>query len=420
MLSLPLYRTRLAQLLCLCLALTVLTDAAHAQRSRRTQSNKAVPIAEGIHVFASPNFRVVTDLNEKEGQELLVRLETMLKLVSKYFGKRNIRTIDMYVAKDITTWPREVLAQMDPEGINSILGGAGVTQAQTALINGRPVDAKAVVYAVADHGTPQHEAVHAYCSLAFASTGPVWYSEGMAEVGQYWVEGDKGVSAHPNVIRYLRESTPKPLNDIVNNPLETTGDSWQNYAWRWALCHMLGHNKNYTDRFKPLGLALLNRKNIDFWQVYGAQAIEIAFEYEFFLTHVEEGYRVDLCSWDWKAKPRAPRRSGSVMKIDANEGWQPSKMQFTAGETYTYEATGEWTLEADGPTLTPAGDDTGAGKLVGCLFYNYSLTEEFELGESGEFTAPSDGHLFLRCRDGWGKLADNSGSVILKLKATAP
>ncbi|MCA9052265.1 MAG: hypothetical protein KDA75_00435 [Planctomycetaceae bacterium] len=389
-------------------------------QSRRSLAARPVPLAEGIQVFSSPNFRVVTDLTDKEGQELLERLETMLKLVSGYFGKRNIRSIDMYVARDITQWPAAVLGQMDPDGIASIRGGAGVTQATTALINGRPVDAKAVVYAVADHGTPQHEAVHAYCSLAFGSTGPVWYSEGMAEVGQYWRDGEKGVNAHPEVIRYLQESTPKPLNDIVNNPLETTGDSWQNYAWRWALCHMLGHNTNYTDRFKPLGMALLHRKEIDFWQVYGAQATEIAFEYEFFLRHVEAGYRVDLCSWDWKAKPRTPLRSGSSIKISANRGWQASKLQLTAGESYTFETTGDWTIEQNGDPLSAAGNGDGGGMLVGCVFDNYTLSDEFELGETGSFTAPADGHLVLRCRDGWGMLADNKGSVTLKLRPAMP
>src|SRR5437762_1494004 len=76
--------------------------------------------------------------------------------------------------------------------------------------------AKSLVFAVADRGTPQHESVHAYCGQTFGTTGPLWYSEGMAEMGNYWREGDRSVNIHPGVLEYLRNSPPKSLNDIVN------------------------------------------------------------------------------------------------------------------------------------------------------------------------------------------------------------
>src|SRR5690606_30887307 len=171
--------------------------------------------------------------------------------------------------------------------------GGGVT-ASTVLTRGNSFLAKATVYAGARRGTPQHEAVHAYCSQSFGTTGPVWYSEGMAEMGCYWRENDPAVNCDEVIVRYIRGSEPKSLNEIVNGN-ETTGDSWQNYAWRWALCHLLANNKNYADRFRPLGLGLLTKQDVSFEQTYGAMAQEIAFEYRFFLQHLERGYRVDLC-----------------------------------------------------------------------------------------------------------------------------
>ena len=397
----------------LALVAVLVGAAASVAQNRRAA---VPPAAGGVQIYTSNNFRVVTDLDAKEAAELLDRLETMLKFVSAYFGKKNIRTIDMYVARDIDAWPAGRLAKMDPDGIAMIRGGAGVTQIATALINGRPVDAQAVVYAVADHGTPQHEAVHAYCGLAFGAAGPVWYAEGMAEVGQYWKAGDKGVNAVPQVLEYLRESEPKPLDEIVDNPLETTGDSWQNYAWRWALCHLLGYNTNYTDRFKPLGLALLNRQDVDFWQVYGSQAAEIGFEYQFFLKHVEAGYRVDLCSWDWKSKSAAPDPVARAARSRPVAGGKCARVKLKAGETYTYEASGDWSCSPDGPDLTCDGDETGSGRLVGCLYQEFTLTEEFDLGVTGTFTAPAEGTLYLRCRDAWGSVADNQGSVTFKMR----
>jgi hypothetical protein len=417
--AMPVSGLRSILVLLICLAIGGSAVAPARAQGRKTTKNQNA-ITSSVGTYSSTNFRLVTDLPQKEAQELLTRLETMLKLVSGYFGKRNTKTIDRYVARDFDAWPAAMVANLDPLSVAMVKAGGGITHAQTALLNGRAVDAQAVVYATADHGTPQHEAVHAYCSLAFGACGPVWYSEGMAEVGQYWKEGDKGVNASAEVIRYLHESDPKPLDEIVNSPLETTGDSWQNYAWRWALCHLLGHNENYTDRFKPLGLAMLNRQDIDFWQVYGAQAVEIAFEYVFFLQHIEPGYRVDLCSWDWKAKFAVPKKLGSVCKVNAGRGWQASKFKLTAGESYAYDTTGEWQVEANGEKLSADGDHAGAGRLVGCLYKDYELTSEFELGTRGEIVAPSDGDLFVRCRDGWGSLADNKGGVTFKLRPAGP
>ena len=59
---------------------------------------------------------------------------------------------------------------------------------------------------------PLHESVHGYCCQAFGRTGPQWYAEGAAEMGNYWVDGERGVNAYPWVIKYLRGETPKRLD----------------------------------------------------------------------------------------------------------------------------------------------------------------------------------------------------------------
>ena len=379
--------------------------------ARSEETNRPIP-----QTYKSKSFLLITDLSEEEAKELLGRLETMLGYVSRYWGRPHRGVIKMYVAESINEWPRKVLAEMAPEGIVSIQSGGGLTIG-TIAVRGNEFRSKAVVYAVANHGTPQHEAVHAYCDHAFGGTGPVWYSEGMAEVGNYWRDGEKGVSAPSYVINYLKESRKKPLNAIVNNPLERTGDSWQNYAWRWALCHLLGHNKNYTRRFKPLGLQLLSRKEIDFWQVYGSQAEEIDFEYQLFLKNMAPGYRVDLCSWDWKTRFTAPAGGRSmVAKIDAAAGWQPSRVLLTAGTEYEYAASGTWHIGSDDEEVSADGLPDMQGRMVGIILKDYELGEEFELGSYGRLTPEESGKLYLRCRDNWGEIADNDGTVTFRMK----
>lgn len=372
--------------------------------------------ASSPQTYKSQNFLLHTDLSAEESKDLLDRLETMLGFVSRYWGRPPRGVITMYVAREIDEWPRAVLAKMEPAGIVSIQSRGGVTLG-LIRVRGNAFQARSAVYAYAGPGIPQHEAVHAYCNNAFGGTGPVWYSEGMAEVGNYWEEGDKGVSTPLRVIDYLKAAPVKSLDAIVNNPLEATGDSWQNYAWRWALCHLLGHNENYTKRFKPLGLQLLNRKDVDFWAVYGTQAAEIEFEYRQFLQHMEPGYRVDLCSWDWKTRFSSPTGGRNlVSKIQAPRGWQASRLLVSAETEYEYSAAGRWSVDQESEPTTAAGQSDGRGQLVGVIFDDYELGQPFELGEYGRFTAPSSGKLYLRCRDDWGALADNTGTITVRLK----
>ncbi|HEX4132002.1 MAG TPA: hypothetical protein VHZ24_18360 [Pirellulales bacterium] len=402
------------------LALAVAASGAYGQGTSRSSKAGAAngdadagPIAD----YRAQHFYMHTDLSADEAKELLGRLEVMLELVSGYWGRPPRGVIEMYVIKDLKVWPKK---KLDPEGVRMVAAGGGITLTQTLGYDEGPlreiIDAKSVVYAGADHGTPQHEAVHAYCGQTFGRCGPVWYSEGMAEMGNYWKKGDKTVNVHPAVIEHIRTSKLKTLNAIVNNN-EATGDSWQNYAWRWALCHLLENNPNYKARFRPLGLDLLMNRPTTFEQVYGDMANEMSFEYVFFLEHLQNGYRVDLCSWDWKKKfSPVVGTTDKTSRIMADHGWQPTQGTLKAGEHYLYSATGSWKTSAGGSSLTAAGDSEGRGKLMGVIMKDYKLGKPFPLGANGELEAPDDGNLYVRCDDTWNELADNTGSMTFKIK----
>ncbi len=402
-------------------ALTAGTHAAEPKTKTPPRGKKASIVEDGPRDYTSRNFLLHTDISADEAKELLQRLETMLTQVSKYWGKPNGQTIEMYVAKDVNSWPAGFFP---PEAVDSMTTGGGLTMSQTrAMVNtltGKKIGniaAKSIVYAVADHGTPQHEAVHAYCHQSFGTTGPTWFAEGIAEIGHYWKDKDYSVQIHPEVLKYLQRSEPKPLAEIVDSR-ERTGDSWQNYAWRWALCHMLAYNPNYGDRFRPLGLQILAEQGATFQSVYGPMAPEIAFEYRFFLDHMDNGFRVDLCRWDWKTKAVGLRGSANVQsKIEAARGWQSSRLLAKEGQMYEFTATGEWSIEKEGDKLTADGDANGKGKLVGVMFDDYKLSDSFPLGTTGRWATPSDGVLFVRCDDAWNAIADNTGVITLKIKA---
>lgn len=395
----------------------VVASVACADSFRLTGSSvQGAESSQGPQDYRSANFIVHSDLEPQEADDLLERLERMLSLISKYWGRRNIKPIECYVVKDLSRWPEGSLHSV---GREKIAQRAGVTLTRT-ISRGNQFNAKSIVFSVADRGTAQHEAVHAYCGQMFGRTGPTWYAEGMAEMGQYWREGDRTVNCDQYVIDYLQNSPPMSLNDIVNGR-SGTGDSWQNYAWRWALCHLLANNPNYADRFRPLGLGLLTGKNVSFERAYGSMAREISFEYLFFLKHMEGGYRVDLCGWDWKGKYRAPRAGkGRSVRINADAGWQGTRLLVSKEKQYTWTSEGEWQVDTGGELLTADGRDDGIGRLVGIVFKEeYELSEPFDLGGGGTFTVPADGKLFLRCRDEWGSLADNQGRITATIAPAA-
>ncbi|MFO0426419.1 MAG: hypothetical protein ACK526_07625 [Planctomyces sp.] len=404
--------------------------------------------------FRSRNFIIHTDLSPDEAEELLDRLESLLRPVSKYFGRANREPIECYVVRDLSVWPDSALHPIGREKIAQ-QSGVTITVTQVNRRTNEALAARAVVYAFAKPEIVQHESIHAYCGQNFGRTGPTWYSEGMAEMGQYWRDeppSEKAfnkVNCVPEAVSYLRSAERRPLNEIVAED-EVSGDSWQNYCWRWALCHLLSKNPNYYDRFRPLGLAMLqNHQNASFENVYGTMQQEIDFEYQFFLKHFDLGYDVTLTRWDWKAKFRKPAGDSLISStIQAQRGWQPSRVTLEKGKRYEVRLEGNWKLSESGPDLdakgqeitlpeTPAKEQAKAedesettevrsvvsyesrfppGTLVGTLFNDYELSESFVVEAGSSWTSPGDGDLFVRCEEAWNQLGDNRGRIILRVR----
>ena len=357
----------------------------------------------------SNHFVLYTDVSERNANILLAKLETMFDLVSGYYSARPDKPIECYMVRDLSKWPA---GQFEPAALAKIQEPAGVTLSRT---NARGATS-ATVFACDKHAIVQHEAVHAFCAQTFGSTGPVWYSEGMAEMGQYWKPGQLAVEIDSVIIEYLTQAPAKKMADIVAAG-QITGDSWQAYAWRWALCHLLASNPNYAKRFKKLGMNIMAKKPDSFDRAFGKVADKISFEYDQFVQNFGNGYRVDLCTWDWKTSCSNLSSDGRLKQIvKSNQGWKATKLETREGVTYDYVTQGKWKTTALGDECSADGDASGKGKLIGVIFRDFELGEPFDLGEKGSFVAASEGQLYVRCRDSWTELADNEGEITLFLR----
>jgi hypothetical protein len=268
--------------------------------------------------------------------------------------------------------------------------------------------------------------------MTFGSTGPTWLAEGVAELGNYWRDGEQAVAIEPVVMAYLQRAQPKRSLMEIATPGREPAGSWQDYAWRWALCHLLASNPNYADRFKPLAIALMEgRPDVSFESVYGSTAREISFEYDQFLRNVGNGYRADLTAWPWKAKFRSLPAAGGSMKttVKAAAGWQASGLRVERGVVYEVVTDGAWRTAPAGDPRDADGDADGRGRLVGAVLQggekDGAATERLALGVGWgggtrrAFVATADGQLFLRCADDWTQLADNDGEQIVTLRRAA-
>ena len=366
-------------------------------------------------LIRSTHFAFMSDISDRQAQVILDKLETMVGLLTAYFGRGPTGAVEGFVVRDLNGWPNGLLTE--PAGIAKIQEEAGVCFSMS-LGNKR----RAVLYSCDDHGVIQHECTHGFCTLAFGSTGPTWLAEGVAEMGNYWKAGQRAVDVDPIVISYLQQATPKRKLLEIAIPGRVNSGTWQDYTWRWALCHLLANNPNYAPRFKPLAIALMEKQpGVTFAAVYGPVAPQISFEYNLFLNAVGNGYRADLCAWQWNEKfmpLRGERRKEK--KIQAAYGWQASGIQFEQGLSYDIAAVGEWKIAQDGSDYDADGDEDGRGQLVGILFNDFQLSDPFPIGKRKRLVAPADGLLFLRCQEDWNKLADNSGELTLHFRRTPP
>jgi hypothetical protein len=78
---------------------------------------------------------------------------------------------------------------------------------------------------------------------------------------------------------------------------------------------------------------------------------------------------------------------------------------------YEVEVSGTWRTAPPAAAVGATGAADGHGRLVGVVFRDYALGAEVPVEPGRPFVAPDSGDLYLRCRDDWTQLGDNSGQL---------
>jgi hypothetical protein len=88
-----------------------------ARATEPTQNQTRPARSSSPQDYQTANFLLHTDLGPQEADDLLKRLEKMLSLISKYWGRRNSKRIECYVVKDLNNWPKGSLHSTGREKI---------------------------------------------------------------------------------------------------------------------------------------------------------------------------------------------------------------------------------------------------------------------------------------------------------------
>ncbi len=287
-----------------------------------------------------------------------------------------------------------------------------------------------------------HEGTHSFMMTQLGSCGPSWYMEGMAELCGTHRFNDKNKSVQLATFPTSRKETPhwgrvRLIRDQVARDNITSIRSLMRidnrhalevdaYAWLWALAKFLDTHPRYQERWRSL-VAHVNDERFDerFWDLFEKDILQLTKEWQLYQKNLEYGHDI----------PREAIRFDSGvpisgkdkrLKIAADQGWQPTGVLVEKGQTYRIDARGKyvvgqesdgkpWPSEANGISLSYYHGQP-LGKLMAMIDSESSANlEPFPVGVHKIFKAKRTGTLYLRINDHPSRLAENRGSVAVRV-----
>ena len=409
-----------------------------------------------IRPYRGRGVQVFTELPPDAANRLTAAVSDAVAAGGTLFGLRGTPPVRAFVWGDPAGWPVE---QVPPGAQAALRGGPPYVQTQwnrttssytiAGVEYGRNTDddKSAVVWAPAADGRPQANAVAAVAALSLTDA-PDWYVDGAAELARYARRNQTAVQISDRDLSFLTSAERPAFREAMEATARPTDPPAERaraaVEWRWALAHLAAFSPNYKDRYALIGPSLAAGRPVDLDLAFGDVGRPLAFEWDQFLDHLQQGLDPAATAWDWSAKPRPLGPRPTTARVAADRGWQPAKVTVAAGATFAYEVDGTVTVGPDEPRpaavdpladpdpdaarqarqrrepgddLTAAGGPDGRGRLVAAVFDPelFVLSEPFDLGPAGTAAAPAGGQLVLRVRDGWGQLDDNRGRFTVKL-----
>ncbi len=309
-----------------------------------------------------------------------------------------------------------------------------------------------------------HEGTHAIMNWFKGSTGPPWYSEGMAEwmALHSWdeeklelaakirsVADSKGWGRIGRIRKMVAAGKALSLDDVFNIPTSGFRDV-KYYAWSWAACEFFSEHPLSARAFARLPDSVDESQiefNRSFIKAIATHREALDRDWGLFINELDYGYdvRAARLTEATAAESTKPTRSHlATFHISASQSWQTTGIEVRQGDRIGVSVTGEvivgettkpWVSQAGGITIDYYSGQP-LGKLMACVVpeklsqQDISSVRAFDTialgtGTMTSETGPkvhiiaSDGILWLRTNESPARLGDNSGHLevsIFKLK----
>jgi len=282
-----------------------------------------------------------------------------------------------------------------------------------------------------------HEGTHAFMQWFLGSSGPPWYSEGMAE----WValhdwdgqslELNKTITDKAQtpgwgrvglLKKLLAKDKPKSLDDVFNTRPTAFRDV-NAYAWSWAACEFLAHHPLSKEHFDELP-ERLDRSLFRFKAKFRAQLHPnwqtLTRDWHLYIHEV--GYGTDI---EAVALGIATKNDDGSLNVSATSSWQSTGITVTSSDRWQIASSGDfllgnttkpWRCEPNGITVDYYNGHP-LGKLMAAIITDRpEQIVQVPIGVGGfgsekSVTFTHDGVLALRINESPAKLGDNSGGL---------
>ncbi|NLS93462.1 MAG: hypothetical protein GXX96_14990 [Planctomycetaceae bacterium] len=289
-----------------------------------------------------------------------------------------------------------------------------------------------------------HEGTHGFMNTILRSCGPPWYMEGTAELlgTHQWKDGRLTMGIVPKSrddvpgwgrVRRVQDLFAEGKALSLPQVFDFSGTAHQDndaYAWSWAAAALLDLHPRYQVRFRSLSRAVEDRDFTErFRKLIGDDWRALAEEWQVFVGNIEYGYDVPRMAIDFT--PGGPPRSGwNLIRVEADRGWQNSRIRLDGGKAYEIRAQGRYQV-ADQPAIwwcEPGGVTIRYyhGRPLGVLLA--AVRSDDPHNETSVFLQPetvglgttirteSAGTLYLRINDSAAELDDNAGTLDVAIR----
>jgi len=240
-----------------------------------------------------------------------------------------------------------------------------------------------------------HEGTHAIMNWFKGSTGPPWYSEGMAEwVALHDWDGEKlelatkipsvadskGWGRVGRIQKMVAANSALSLDDVFNIPPAGFRDV-KYYAWSWAACEFFSEHPLSARAFARLPDAV-DKLQVEFNQSFiksiAPHRDALDRDWALFINELDYGYNVRasrLTEADPIESTKPTQNSSGTFQVSASQSWQSTGIEVrqgdrigvsAAGEIIVGETTKPWVSQAGGITIDYYSGQP-LGKLMACV-----------------------------------------------------